>query len=55
MWHVLVTNPLMVGLPRLVYCFLNTCNSFGHLKVKSQWEIIWKLHKKYLKEDIGPL
>jgi len=28
---VLVANPLMVGLARLVYCLLSICNKFGHL------------------------
>jgi hypothetical protein len=55
MCHVLVANPFVLGLPRLVYCLLSTCNYFGHLEVRSQWELIWKLHKEYLEEDISPL
>jgi hypothetical protein len=52
---VLVVDPLMVGLPRLVYYLLSIYNQFGHLQVESQWELIQKLHKKYLEENIGPL
>jgi hypothetical protein len=32
---VLVANPLMVGLPRLVYCLMSICNQFGHLQFES--------------------
>jgi len=52
---VLAITPLVVGFPRLVYCLLSTCNQFGHLQIKSQWELIQKLHKIYLKKYISPL
>ena len=55
MCRVLVANPLVAGLPRLVYCLFSTCNQFDHKVVNKQWELIQKYHKKYIEEVVGPL
>ena len=55
MCRVLVANPLVVGMPRLVYCLFSTCNQFDHLAVKRQWELIRKFHKMHLEDSVGPL
>jgi hypothetical protein len=44
--HALVANPLMARMPRLIYGLLGTCNQFGHLQVKNQWDFIRKFYKK---------
>jgi hypothetical protein len=31
MCHVLVDNPYVVGMPRLVHFLLNICNQFGQI------------------------
>ena len=40
MCRVLVAIPLVVSMPRLVYCLFSTCNQLDHLIVKKQWELV---------------
>jgi hypothetical protein len=35
--RILVANPLVAGLPRLVFCLLATCNKFTAAIVEDQW------------------
>jgi hypothetical protein len=50
MCHVLVDNLFVVGMPRLVHFLLSICNQFGQICITSKWELILKLHKKYLEK-----
>ncbi|GAQ92670.1 hypothetical protein KFL_010890010, partial [Klebsormidium nitens] len=54
MSRLLLLNPLVVGLPRLVYAFLPTCNMFSAAQVMEQWKVVRGFHGSHL-SDIGPL
>ena len=55
MCRVLIANPLVKGMPRLVYAIMSTCNRFDHTQVGEQWEVIRRFHKKHLEPAVGPL
>jgi hypothetical protein len=55
MCRVLVANPLVKGMPKLIYGILTTCNKFDAVQIKLQWTRIADLHKKHLEMPIGPL
>ena len=55
MCRVLVANPLVKGMPRLIYGILTTCNKFDAAQVKLQWSRIAALHKKHIEAAVGPL
>jgi len=55
MCRVLVANPLVKGMPRLISGILTTYNKFDANQVKLQWTCVATLHKKHLEVVVGPL
>lgn len=55
MSRLILLNPLVKGLPRLVYALLPTCNSFDAGQVDQQWELVRSWHRKHLSVSVGPL
>ena len=55
MCRVLVANPLVKRMPRLIYGILTICNKFDVVQIKLQWTRIADLHRKHLEMPIGPL
>jgi hypothetical protein len=55
MCRLLLVNPLVAGMPRLVYALLPTCNMFDAGQVLQQWQLIRTWHSKHLSELVGPL
>ncbi len=47
--HVLIANPLMARMPRLIYGLLGTC------RLKANGTLYKSFTKKYLEKGVGPL
>jgi hypothetical protein len=55
MCRILVANPLVAGMPHLVFFLLATYNKFTAAVVEDQWAHIHKYHRAILEPRIGPL
>lgn len=55
MCRVLVANPLVARMPRLVFCLLATCNKFDIALLEKNWAQIHEFLRDILEASIGPL